>query len=38
LAALGGAASPCISGIANACVIDNNLASNGRLLVLERAA
>ena len=29
LAALGGAASPCISGIANACVIDNNLAQNG---------
>jgi prepilin-type N-terminal cleavage/methylation domain-containing protein len=29
LAALGGAASPCISGLANACVIDNNLASNG---------
>ena len=29
LAALGGAASPCISGIANACVIDNNLATNG---------
>jgi len=29
LAALGGAASPCISGLANACVIDNNLAQNG---------
>jgi prepilin-type N-terminal cleavage/methylation domain-containing protein len=29
LAALGGGASPCISAVANACVIDNNLAQNG---------
>jgi|SRR5882762_2150776 len=29
LSSLGGAATPCISGILNACVIDNNLASNG---------
>jgi type IV pilus assembly protein PilA len=29
LAALGGAASPCVSGLANACVIDNSLAQNG---------
>jgi type IV pilus assembly protein PilA len=29
LAALGGAASPCVPAIANACLIDNNLATNG---------
>src|SRR5882672_1271822 len=29
LAALGGAGAPCVSGTANACVIDNNLATNG---------
>ena len=29
LAQLGGAASPCIPGSANGCLIDNNLATNG---------
>jgi prepilin-type N-terminal cleavage/methylation domain-containing protein len=29
LAELGGAASPCVSGVLNACVIDNSLAQNG---------
>jgi len=29
LAALGGAGAPCVSAVANACVIDNNLATNG---------
>jgi type IV pilus assembly protein PilA len=29
LAQLGGAATPCVPGTANGCLIDNNLASNG---------
>jgi prepilin-type N-terminal cleavage/methylation domain-containing protein len=29
LAALGGAATPCIPAVANGCLIDNNLATNG---------
>jgi len=29
LAQLGGAATPCIPGTANGCLIDNNLATNG---------
>ena len=29
LSSLGGAATPCVSGTTNACVIDNNLATNG---------
>ena len=29
LLALGGAATPCVPGVANGCLIDNNLATNG---------
>ena len=29
LAQLGGAATPCVPGTANGCLIDNNLATNG---------
>jgi len=36
LAFLGGAATPCVSGVNNACVIDNNLAAT--VPDLERAA
>ena len=32
LAALGGAASPCVPAIATGCLIDNNLATNGGAL------